>query len=268
MTLKELLELAHLDALGMLDPPEAAAFEAAFRAATPAVKAHVREEQARWASQQILLSDESPSAELRARVLAAVERDAAALAHAELESDAPEFDLRASGRVSPSWRTIGVAMLCACLILGVSFVKVYSDNAEMQQRLTDDRQLTAWTNLWGNGQQMNGMLFGQDTRHAIFAMAPAAPAEFHGEASLFMNPAWAKSRIFVSGLAAKPDQDFRVVLVSETNVIEKELAVITPNAGLQTLQIDGVKAGMRLALVSTKVGASAAEGLVLMVTTV
>ncbi|MFA6046633.1 MAG: hypothetical protein WC718_16735 [Phycisphaerales bacterium] len=268
MTLKDLLEQAHLDALGMLDEQEAAAFEAAFRAASPAVKAQIREDQARWASQQIMLSDETPSADLRARVVAAIDREVAARAHAELEAESPEFELRPSRRVASSWRTAGVALLCASVILAVAFVKVYSDNAEMQQRLTDDRQLTALTNLWGNGQQLNGMLFGQETRHAIFEMAQGAPADFHGQAGVFMNPTWAKARIFVSGLTAKPGENYRLVVLSDTDVIEKELAIIAPGAGLQTTQIDGISKGMRLALVSTKMEMPATSGLILMITNV
>lgn len=268
MTLKDLLDLAHLDALGMLDEQEAAAFEAAFRAASPAVKAHLREEQARCAAQQVMLGDETPAPDLRARVIAAVDHEFTARAHADLEAESSEFDLRPARRVAPAWRTAGVALLCACVILGVAFVKVYTDNAEMQQRLTNDRQLTALTNLWGNGQQMNGMLFGQETRHAIFSTAQAAPAGFHGQAGVFLNPAWSKARIFVSGLTAKAGENFRLVVLSDTDTIEKEIAIIAPGAGLQTMQLDGITKGMRLALVSTKVELPASAGLILLVTNV
>jgi len=273
MTLKDLLEQAHLDALGMLDEPEAAAFEAAFAAATPAVQAHIREEQARWASQQILLSNDTPGAALRARVLSAVDRAAADQAHAELvaselSTDAPEFELRSPRRVASAWRTGGVALLCACMVLGVSFIKVYNDNADMQQRLTDDSHLTGWTTLWGNGQQMSDMLFDKDTRHAFFSAADSTPANFRGQASVYVNAGWPKARLFVSGLTAQAGENFRLVVLSETDKIEQELAVLSPGAGLQTMQLEGLKAGMRLALVSAKADALAATGTIYLIANV
>ena len=47
MTTHELLELASLDALGLLDADERESFERAFRAAAPAVQAQIRREQLR-----------------------------------------------------------------------------------------------------------------------------------------------------------------------------------------------------------------------------
>ena len=44
MTLQELIELAILDAMGLLDEEERLAFEVAFRASAPAVQAQVRRE--------------------------------------------------------------------------------------------------------------------------------------------------------------------------------------------------------------------------------
>jgi len=47
MTLQEMIELAILDAMGLLDEEERLAFELAFRAAAPPVQAQVRREQTR-----------------------------------------------------------------------------------------------------------------------------------------------------------------------------------------------------------------------------
>ena len=65
MTLKDLLEHAHLDALGLLDERDKAAFEAALATAPAGVRAQVRSEQARWATMETLLPDAEPPAELR-----------------------------------------------------------------------------------------------------------------------------------------------------------------------------------------------------------
>lgn len=75
MTTQDLMEMASLDALGMLDADERAEFEAAFRAASPAVQSQVRREQKRFANAEHLLPDVDPPAGMKFRVMSAV-RDA------------------------------------------------------------------------------------------------------------------------------------------------------------------------------------------------
>jgi len=78
----ELLELAALDALGVLDAVESARFERAFDAAAPSLQAEARSIQDKVALDPMLLSDEAAPASLRLRTLArvadAIEADAAA----------------------------------------------------------------------------------------------------------------------------------------------------------------------------------------------
>lgn len=72
MSLQELIELAILDAMGLLDEREQASFESAFRTASPSIQAQVRREQTRLSRIEALLPDVTPPAGLRAAVLAAV----------------------------------------------------------------------------------------------------------------------------------------------------------------------------------------------------
>lgn len=80
----ELLELALVDALGLLDEVESARFERGFLAAPPGVQAEIRALQDRVAADRLLLSDDQPPASLRlrtlARVAAAIETQAGAIA--------------------------------------------------------------------------------------------------------------------------------------------------------------------------------------------
>ena len=69
MTTRELLELASLDAMGLLDDNEHEAFEGAFRAAAPAVQRQVRREQERLTGDTSTLPDVDPPAELVADLL-------------------------------------------------------------------------------------------------------------------------------------------------------------------------------------------------------
>lgn len=74
MTLRreELIELAALEALGLLDENESAAFERGFDAAPQSVQEQIRRIQAETATDVATLAGEEPPAALRGKVLAAV----------------------------------------------------------------------------------------------------------------------------------------------------------------------------------------------------
>lgn len=72
MTTDDLLELAPLDALGLLDKNDAAMFERTFLSATPEIQARVREIQASYATDSILMSEDEPPIELEAHVVSGV----------------------------------------------------------------------------------------------------------------------------------------------------------------------------------------------------
>lgn len=95
---EELIELAHADAIGVLDDVDSARFERAFQLATPSVQAEVRALQQRIASSPLFLADEKPAASLRlktlARVASAIE-DQAAAAQPIATIGTPRADARA-----------------------------------------------------------------------------------------------------------------------------------------------------------------------------
>ena len=69
MSIQQLIELAILDAMALLDHEEQDQFDAAFRASSPAVQSQVRREQTRLAVIETLLPDVTPPAGLRAAPL-------------------------------------------------------------------------------------------------------------------------------------------------------------------------------------------------------
>ena len=71
-TMNELVELATLDAFGLLPAADAVKFEQAFMTASSEVQAEIRSIQADLATDTTLLNGEEPSASLRQRVLDAV----------------------------------------------------------------------------------------------------------------------------------------------------------------------------------------------------
>jgi hypothetical protein len=93
----ELLELAALDALGVLDAVESARFERAFDAAVPSLQAEARSIQDKVALDPMLLSDEAAPASLRLRTLARVADAIEADAAAPIATIGPVRTQRASG---------------------------------------------------------------------------------------------------------------------------------------------------------------------------
>ena len=72
MTQRQLLELASLDALGLLDDIESTAYTRSFHHAPATVQDEVLRLQAEIASEHLLLPGEEPDPQLRERVLRAV----------------------------------------------------------------------------------------------------------------------------------------------------------------------------------------------------
>lgn len=93
----ELLELAALDALGVLDAVESARFERAFDAAAPSLQAEARSIQDKVALDPMLLSEEAAPASLRLRTLARVADAIEADAAAPIATIGPVRTQRASG---------------------------------------------------------------------------------------------------------------------------------------------------------------------------
>ncbi len=129
MTPRELLELASLDALGLLDTVEEAVYTRSFHDAPATVQDEVLRRQAEIANDLLLLPADEPEPNLRERVLkavaAAVDRDELSLAplarigrrrRATDGETGSRFGLTGSGQF---WRA-------ACFVLaGVSLIMVY-----------------------------------------------------------------------------------------------------------------------------------------------
>jgi hypothetical protein len=320
MTLKDLLETAQLDALGLLDDDEAAAFDRAFRAAPQAIQARLREAQARVASSDALLADVVAPASLRPKVLggvyAAMRAEAISqkagvnaapvnapgavvgtIGAAPSAADVPDSALTLSSvglaqsgratvshapsageledrmdvsgrrrRVSPAWRAASLALLMACVVLGGSLVKVYSDSEQAMRSLTDQRSQESFLALFGNSTQMRDVLFSANLRRVLFTPEDGV-AEAQGvDATLFVHPDWSNSRLFVRGLQVSPTVSYRLVILNADDSIKRELGEVRTGSMLDTQQFDVSAAapGTRLAIVMATPGEPAKGDRVLM----
>ena len=134
MKTQELLELAALDALGLLDEAERDAFDVAFRAAPPALQAQIRREQTRIAGDDSLLPKVEPPLGLKARVVAAWREAVDAVSH---RSPGRRFvgalTVMPSRGVSPLWRAgaIGCAAASVVLAVAMSTIRGLADEAQI-----------------------------------------------------------------------------------------------------------------------------------------
>jgi hypothetical protein len=120
MKSQELLALASLDALGLLEEPEREAFDRSFNAAPPALQAQIRREQARIAQDESLLPAVDPPIGLKAMVMARL-REAMTARKRFLPPLLP------SSGVSPFWRMGAISAIAASVVLAAAVLQVQRD---------------------------------------------------------------------------------------------------------------------------------------------
>ncbi|GJQ29205.1 MAG: hypothetical protein HBSAPP03_10890 [Phycisphaerae bacterium] len=247
MTIQQLLENAHLDALGMLDADEQAAFEVAFAAAPPGVKAQVRAEQARWAEAASFLPDVHPSPELRQKVL-----DAVALAMLETGPQRAEepYALSASPRVARWWRTAAVGMTCAAALLGAAVLKVHSDFGTISRQVASGKVMDDVMGVRAGGKVLRDTLFSPDTNRIVFEATPAAHAlGLTVEASVFVNKSWTGPQFYCTNLPEQRGRVYRLVVLNAAGAVSTVLRDLDAKAGLITAALDELTKGTRLAVI-------------------
>jgi hypothetical protein len=242
MTLQELLEHAHLDALGQLDEREQAAFEAAFAVAPPAIKAQVRNEQSRWAPMEHLLPQVEPAPELRDRVLNAV--TAAMVAHG-----AGELPMRQSRRVAPAWRAASIGLLTAVVVLASAFVYMYQTTVQNSRSITNDLNMDYLLHAFrGN---VGSALMSSDTIRTALTPVKGAPK---CEGTIWHNDGWDQSYVFVKVPKSADGEEYRLVRLAADGTVNQVLDSFTSAGLLQSREITSVTKGMQLAVVSAVVG--------------
>jgi hypothetical protein len=252
MTLKELFENAHLDALGLLDGAEQEAFERAFSEASPEVKAQIRAEQARWAAEQVLLPDVQPSPDLKDRVMAAV---AAAAVRAEVESnsDPAPLPFHPTLRVSRWWRVSAVAAAAAVVALTAAFVYVTGTNENLRSQIAMGQFDDAFRLTVGRGTEANKHLHDlflslDVSKNTLTPTQYALTNGFAGEAALLSSKNWSESRL---AYQLNPGVTYCLVAVSRDGQrIDRRLSTFTANGGPQSFTIEPLEKGTTLAILA------------------
>lgn len=233
MTTQELIELAVLDTMGLLDEPEQAAFDKAFDAAPPQVQAHVRREQTRFADINAILPDVEPPAELRSAVIEAV-REAIA---EELVAGGPEADrlaLRPSRGVSSGWRLGAVAAIAIAVVLGGATLQMQRDYTQLNQSIRNNAHIDQLNATFGT-RYVDDTVF--DTRTRQIAFTPAEDA-LRAKASIYYHPNWNVVRLYCRNLGKEEGVSaFRVALLDEEGQVVEVLHRFRPGPGFEAGEI-------------------------------
>jgi hypothetical protein len=268
MTLYELLESAHLDAMGLLDENEQKAFEDAFRAASPGVQSQIRAEQGRWARTAARLIDEEPPSSLKPRVLArvaeAIEDETAPIAGL-IGREGLVLPVRNASRVSPLWRAAAIGFATAALVSLVTVLDQASQTRRLNEEYLGDRLVGHLTIGFGKDYYHDAIFDGQ-TKQCVFKHAQGVSA---GAAAIFINPEWKGARLFCEQL---PDisaggKEYRVVAVDANNKpIGETLKQFNSDGTLMSMSVDAkVRPGTRLAIVSVAFGKDTIESDVILI---
>ena len=244
-TTRDLIELSLLDAMGLLDDDERAAFERAFAGTSPAVQSHIRREQTRLAQIDFLLPDVEAPAGLRAMVLEAV-RKAMSEGGVEKEAAGSAFmhAMIPSRRVSPLWRAGAVGFATAAVVLGFMTVKLRYDYDYLEQmRANNDFQDQTLRSL---GPSYQESFFNANIRHIMFK---PTSAEVRGEAMLLLNTETRQATLVCQKLPMAEGQDYHLVKLNDDGSVGESIAPFT-SMGLTSkpLKVQLVR-GQRLGIV-------------------
>jgi len=257
MTSRDLLEMASLDAMGLLDDEERREFEQAFRQSSPAMQAQVRREQNRLTDLEASLPQVEPPASLRERVLARV-RDA-------MEAMAGSRAAGVVGRVAPAeWRlTRNVSPLwrAACIGFATATVVLLATGFNMRDRYENALVAFRDRDLADLVTQRLGPSFVDKLLSPASVKVGFRPASsgFSGRAVILIDEASLTSFLVCEGLPVQPG-NYRLVVLNGDGEVAKTLATFESNGGLRGWPVDAtVQADAPLAILPPGAAASFSE---------
>ena len=252
MNTLDLIELAVLDALGMLEDEEARAFSVAFDAAPPATRERVLAEQARLANLEGLLPDVTADAGLRDRVVSAVRNamlaDAVAKAsEVEIEDDGV-LSIRRSRGVSRVWRIGAIASMAAAVAFGVAFGHTTLRYNDLEERFASNLALDGALNAYGT--ESMEIFF---NKHLVQDVE-FAPVDSSSPIQVVVEYIDEKSVGFLrcGALPISETVEYALVTLDPNNQIGRSFKQFASSGQLTSQQLDDfvLENGMRLALVS------------------
>lgn len=228
MTWQEMIENAHLDALGLLDEQERERFDSAFLKLPADLKAQLRAEQdraVRFDLSDCVDSDIELPAEMKATVLAAIKAAAGKSQTVEHKGGRVLPMSKKSRSVSAMWRASSLGLAAACVVMGGVIVQLllsYQSLSDQSKQIAQSDEFRAQF-----PRKPRDIAFDTQTVHVIFK----AQNGFAGEAAVFHHPKWDEAQFQCLNFPSHAGQKFKVVLLDSAGNAEKELAVFTSDGG-------------------------------------
>lgn len=256
MTTRELLEMAQIDALGLLDELEREEFDRAVTNAPPAVQAQVRAAQDRFVKTPWMPEPVEPPTGLRdavlsdigaqtmkPRVMAAI-REEIRKSTREIAIKAVEPAARhAAGRnipeiskvkrVTPWWRAAALGLLGASVVFGYTTLLLMDKVEEMSSLARNEGQfqpLVAIPKL-----PVTDLLFNAQTKITVLTSLNQGSEE----ASVVVSPDRSSVRLFSRNMPRKEGMEYRVVATNDDGN-EELVYIFTGDTGYQAAELDKV----------------------------
>ncbi len=252
-TTHEIMELARLDALGMLDTDERVVFERAFQDASPALREQIRREQNRLTDISDLLPDVEPPQDLRGRVLHAV-RDAMTAVTGRTSGDVlariEPLAVNMRRNVSPVWRAACIGFATATILLmGISFSQhtTYEDALQAVRDGELAEQIAIQL-----GSQFHETFFSPTADHVAFI--PVADSTAVGKSSVakVMIDHEKEIALLVCDKLPRVDGQYALVITDEEGKVISTVARFDSNGVLESQTLpNNIMASARYAICTT-----------------
>lgn len=255
MDTTELLELAVIDAFGLLDDGDRAAFDRAFAAAPATLQELIRAEQERVVESIDFLPEVDADGRLKERTMARIRDEIEAsvpvaasrtVSHGAQARSASDSDLRPprlrrASRVNPRWRVGAVALM-------VAFVVVGSLHMQLRQQIDTVREQGRMANF------IDSIGIG----HIETALFSDAAKKFHFEpvggtgkarATFMFDAETDAARLYVLGLSTQGS--YKLVTLDANGMPDETVRTFSPSGVLSGFDVNLAQAGqVRLAIIT------------------
>lgn len=236
MNAQQLLEMALLDACGLLETDELERFEKAFTEAPESIKAQIRREQSRFADQTELLPDVTPRPELRRLVVDAVRRAAGAA----VTADSLRFERMVSTgagltpadihrrRVMPAWRAASIVLAVTTIFGGVLSMQLWNQIGEMGNRISSITSADLFLR-YGNMPGLQNAMLSPNSERVVFESTDSVA---QATAAIYTDTGTGRSYLVCNRLPVLEDGQYELVVLNDDQNYVSTITTFSSNGEL------------------------------------
>lgn len=234
MNAQQLLEMALLDACGVLEADELERFERAFAEAPESIKAQIRREQSRFADQTELLPDVTPRPELRRLVVDAIRRAAGAAVSEEALRFERIVNAGVAGptpgdihrrRVMPAWRAAAIVLAATTVFAGVLSLELRNQIESMGDRMTSLTSADLFLRF-GDMPGLRDAMLSPTSERVVFKPVDAA---LEATAAIYTDTATNRSFFVCNRLPVLTEGQYELVTLDDDGNYDQTLTTFASN---------------------------------------